>query len=109
MAIYFKSFNKSISAGSSSTLEWTTTEPITLKRIHVHERTGSSINNVQIYLTIDNEPRTLDYVPAALFTQKSQLQIPFDESLDAKTYIYMKITNNESSSVNLDITFEYSK
>ena len=108
MATIWKSLNTgSISDGSYAEKEWTPDRDIVIKKMLLVERSDYSLSNTQVYISIADKPYTKDYVPGSVigsdpeYCWKPNLKVP----KGAK--IYVKITNNVGTAINVDIVFEY--
>ena len=104
--VKFKCFNTgSISAGSSDDDKWTPDRDTKIISVILTERSGTTLNASTFYLKIGETVITRDYAPAKIF-QANANQVPkLNLDVPAKTTIYWKIVNNESSAINVDIVF----
>lgn len=103
---YIRSFHETVSAGGYAEIEWTPDEAVKIHRLLITERNGASLNNVQVYLSTPSMTITRDYAPALYFTNEFQRNQPIDLDVPAGAKIYMKITNNTASAIDVDVIFE---
>lgn len=103
---YIRAFNKSVSASSYAEIEWTPDEAVKIQRILITERSGTSLANVQVYLSTPSMTITRDYAPALYFTNDYQKNLPLNLEVPAGAKIYMKITNSGTSAIDVDVIFE---
>lgn len=101
-----------IAAGASAEKEFSPPEDWHVKKVHITDRNGGSLYNVQVYIKLPSTRADLedlitdDYAPARLFHPESRNQVVIDRDVPKGARIYIKATNNESSTVNLDVCFE---
>jgi len=108
MVTYFKTLNTgSISDGSYAEKEWTPDRDITIKKMLLIERSDISLSGAQVYISIADVPYTRDYVPGSVIGQDPEYCWKPDLKVSKGAKIYVKITNNTGSSINVDIIFEY--
>jgi len=105
---YFKTLNTgSISDGSYAEKEWTPDRDIVIKKMMLVERSDISLSNTQVYISIADVPYTKDYVPGSAIGQDLEYCWKPDLKVSKGARIYVKVTNNTGSSINVDIVFEY--
>lgn len=108
MATKFKTLNTgSINDGAYAEVEWSPSRDITIKKMIMNERSGTAGNNTQVYISIADEPYTLDFVPAAVIGNSPEYCWKPDLAVPKSGKIYIKIMNNEGAAKNWDIVFEY--
>ena len=108
MATYFKTLNTgSIATGDYAEKEWTPDRDIVIKKMMITERSGASLENVQVYISIADVPYTKDFVPASVIGSNPEYCWKPELKVSKGAKIYVKVTNSTSGSVNCDIVFEY--
>ena len=71
------------------------------------ERSDISLSGAQVYISIADVPYTKDYVPGSVIGQDPEYCWKPNLKVSKGSKIYVKITNNTGSSINVDIVFEY--
>jgi len=108
MVTYWKTLNTgSISNGSYAEKEWTPDRDIIIKKMMLIERSDYSLSNTQVYISIAGETYTKDYVPGSAIGQDPEYCWKPNLTVSKGSKIYVKITNNVGSAINVDIVFEY--
>jgi len=108
MVSYFKTLNTgSISTGSYAEKEWTPDRDIIIKKVMLIERSDKSLSNAQVYISIAGRPYTLDYVPGSAIGKDPEYCWKPNLTVTKGSKIYVKITNNVGSDINVDIVFEF--
>ena len=108
MTTVFKTINTgSIADGSYAEKEWTPDRDITIKKFMLNERSDISLANAQVYISIADVPYTKDYAPGSVFPPDPEHAWKPDLKVKKGAKIYVKITNNTGSAINVDIVFEY--
>jgi len=108
MTTVFKSLNTgSISDGSYAEVEWTPDKDITIKKMMLIERSDISLSNAQVYISIADVPYTKDFVPGSVIGQDTEYCWKPELKVSKGAKIYVKVTNNTGSSINVDVVFEY--
>jgi len=108
MVTIFKSLNTgSISDGSYAEKEWTPDRDIVIKKMLIIERSGTALDNAQVYISIADVPYTKDFVPGSVIGQDLEYCWKPDLKVPKGARIYIKITNNTGSAIDCDIVFEY--
>lgn len=108
MATEFKSLNTgSISDGSYAENEWSPDRDIVIKKMMLNERGGTAGHNTQVYIIIADHPYTKDYVPASVIGDNPEYCWKPNLEVKKGAKIYVKIANNEGSTKDWDIVFEY--
>ena len=70
------------------------------------ERSGTSLNNVQVYISIADVPYTKDFVPAAVIGSNMEYCWKPELLVSKGAEVYFKITNNAGSAINVDVVME---
>ncbi len=96
----------SIAAGSSAEKEFAPPEDWTVSHIFINDRTGSSLYNTQVYIKVGGDLLTDDFAPARLFHVDNRNLVEIGRTIAKGTSIYVKVTNNETASINPDVCFE---
>ena len=102
----------SIASGSSAEKEFSPPEDWHVKKLHILDRGGGNLYNVQVYIRLPSTRADLedlitdDFAPARLFHPESRNQVEIDRDVPKGARIYIKATNNEASAVDLDVCFE---
>jgi hypothetical protein len=108
MVLTFKSFNTGpIAAGGFAEVAWTPDTDIRIKAVVLNERSGASLNNVQVYIAIADVPYTRDFVPASVIGTNLEYCWKPDLPVSKGARIYAKLVNSGSSAVNVDVVFLY--
>jgi hypothetical protein len=103
---YFKTFNTGpISGGNYVEIRWVPDEDIQIDSILLTDRSGGSLNAVTAYIAVDSDVWTRDYVNAVVFTHDYQTIFPVNRSVRKGQTIYIKLTNNGTTTVNVDVIF----
>ena len=95
-----------IASGSSAEKEFAPPEDWTVAHIYINDRTGSDLYNTQVYIKVGGELWTDDFAPARAFHIDARNIIEINKPIAKGTSVYIKVTNNETSSINPDICFE---
>lgn len=96
-----------VSAGSTTTVEFTWYETIRVKRIYFVERSGAPLYNVDATIKFgDEDVLTREEVPISLFTYSPLEAFELNREVKAGTLIKVSVTNNGTSSVNLVLVLE---
>jgi len=105
---YFKTLNTgSIANGDYAEKTWTPDRDITIKKMVLVERSDISLSGAQVYISIADVPYTKDFVPGSVIGQDLEYCWKPDLRVSKGSEIYVKITNNTGSTINVDIVFEY--
>lgn len=108
MVSTFKTINTgSIANGNYSEQTWTPSKDITIKKMLLNERSDISLSGAQAFISIADVPYTKDFVPASMIGQDLEYCWRPDLKVSKGARIYVKVTNNTGSSINVDIVFEY--
>jgi hypothetical protein len=108
MVVTFKTLNTGpISAGGYAEVEWTPDRDVRIKAVVLNERSGASLNNVQVYISIADVPYTKDYAPASVIGTNLEYCWKPDLPVPKGARIYAKLLNSGSSAVNVDVVFLY--
>lgn len=108
MSTYFKTLELgTIAAGGSAEETWTPERDIIIRKVIVNERTGASVNAVKIYIEIAGQTYTKQFVPASVIGTNVEYCWKPDLKIPKGAEIYIKAENAGSSSVTLDVVFEY--
>ncbi len=108
MTTIWKSINTgNISDGSYAEKEWTPDRDITIKKMLLVERSDYSLSNAQVYISIADVPYTKDYVPGSVIGSDPEYCWKPNLTVKKGAKIYVKITNNVGTTINVDIVFEY--
>jgi len=104
---YFRSFNTgSFATGTYQEVTWTPTEDVHIRHLFISERTGITLDNTQVYIKVPGWIYTDDFVPAVVLGHGKPYVLDLDIEVKAGAEIYVKITNNEGESINVDVVFE---
>jgi len=95
-----------ISAGSYWEKQFAPPEDWRIKHIWLSERSGANLYNAQIYIKLGDDLITDDFAPARHFHLESRNPVEVGRDVPKGTNIYVKVTNNESSDINVDLCFE---
>ena len=108
MTTTFKTLNTGdIANGSYKELEWTPDRDITIERMLLVERSDISLSNAQVYISIADVPYTKDFVPGSVIGQDTEYCWKPNLKVSKGAKIFIKITNNTGSTINVDVVFEY--
>jgi hypothetical protein len=104
---YYKTFERDgLAVGDTYTATWTAEEDLTIKRVHVVEKTGTALRKSTFYLKIADRVYTREVVPASILAPDALtspvLNIPFKR---AETLSF-SLKNNESAAISVFVTFE---
>ena len=95
-----------IASGGSKDKEFSPPEDWHIRRIFISDRNAQSLTDVLAYIKLGDELITDDYAPAHLFGSDPLVALEIDKDVSKGTTIYVKMTNNKSSDVDIDICFE---
>ena len=110
MVVTFKSINTgTITNSSYAEVTWTPDTDIIIRKILLNERSDISLSGTQVYIAIADVPYTKDYVPGSMIGQDLEYCWSPDLAVNKGAKIYIKITNNTGSSIDVDMTFLYEK
>ena len=108
MPTTFKTLNTgSIADGDHAEKDWTPDRDITIRKMMLNERGGNALNGAQVFISIADVPYTKDYVPATAIGTNLEYCWKPNLPVAKGAKIYVKITNNTGSAINIDIVFEY--
>jgi len=103
---YIRAFNTgNISDGAYKEIEWKPTEKVHIKWITISERSSKTLDNTQIYVSIPGWVFTRDFSPGLLWGHSQPYLLPFERDIEAGTRVYVKVTNNEGETINVDVCF----
>jgi hypothetical protein len=106
----FKTFKTigigSIAAGGQAESIWESDGDYTLHKIIIVEKTGASINQVEVTIRIDGTILTKDVVPAVVLSLANNNPTIIDTDLKDGQKITFGLKNNESASRNLYAVLE---
>ena len=71
------------------------------------ERSDISLSGAQVYISIADVPYTRDFVPGSVIGSDPEYCWKPELYVSKGARIYVKVTNNTGSSINVDIVFEY--
>ena len=104
----FKSLNTGdIATGSYAEVEWTPDKDITLHKMLINERNDYSLSNVQVYISLADNPVTKDFVPASVIGSDTEYCYKPEAKISKGAKIYVKVTNSSANTINCDVVFEY--
>jgi len=95
-----------ISSGSYWEKEFAPAEDWHIKRIYISDRSAQTLTDVLAYIKLGDKLITDDYAPASIFGADPLVALEVDRDVAKGTSIYVKITNNKTTDVNIDVCFE---
>lgn len=101
--------SKSISASGSADIEYTFSDELTIVRLFIWETSGADLYNVSMTLRIEDEYITHDSIPAEIFNTDRRDAWELNWRVKNGTKLYMTLTNNGSSTVNVKVFAEIVK
>ena len=108
MASIFKTLNTGdIASGNYAEKPWVAPRDLTIKKMLIVERNGYSLDNVQVFISIDDVPYTKDFVPASVIGSDTEYCWKPNLPIKQGTRIYVKVQNSSGNTINCDIVFEY--
>ncbi|MBW2672768.1 MAG: hypothetical protein JRD89_05020 [Deltaproteobacteria bacterium] len=96
-----------IEAAATAEDEWTPDKDITIRKVLFNERTGASLNAVEVYIEIAGVPYTKPLVPASIVGTTLEYCWKPDLVVRKGAKIYTKLENTGASAVEVDLVFEY--
>jgi len=107
MVLKFKTLVISASASSSGEDYFAPEKPIILKKILVHEESGTALHDVHIKISVADIPYTKDTIPCYLldcyYNQAPELNYPVEKG----SRIDITITNDTASDVVVRVVLAY--
>jgi hypothetical protein len=96
----------SVAAGATGEQSWTSDGDYTIHRIYLVEKTGASINAVEVTIRLDGTLLSRDYVPAAILGVAHVNNPVIDVSIKNGQKITFGVKNNESAARALYVVLE---
>jgi hypothetical protein len=96
----------SVAAGATTEKSWEADGDYTIHRIYVVEKTGASINAVEVTIRLDETLLSRDYVPAVILSPGHVNNPVMDVALKEDQKITFGIKNNETGARNLYVVLE---
>jgi len=105
---YLKSLNTgNIAVGGSATVTWTLDEDIHLKRMYLNDRNKTNLSSSQVWAEFGaGNVITKDYAPCSIFGNSPLNALLIERDFPKGSVFTLKITNGESSAINVDVVFE---
>ena len=96
------------SLASGASVDQTISNPVDwhIKHVYIVDRGAQTLTDVQVYVSINNNPLTDDYAPASLFGSDVLVAIDIDRDVKSGSTIYVKLTNSSSNTYDIDVCFE---
>lgn len=94
----------SVGATASYTDIFIPEKPLKFKRLMVSERAGAALNNVHMQILIAGVPFIRETIPLSVVGSTYDRALPLEFETGGE--IRIKITNNTSTAITLDLVFE---
>lgn len=103
---YFKTIELTIAAGGTAEDSWTPETDVRIKKVYVIGQGTVDLTQVDLYIEVAGETKTKALVPAKIFDPSIPVHPDIDWTITSGSKIYIKATNNSSSSYTIRIVFE---
>ena len=96
----------SVSAGGTQEKEWTSDDDYIIHKIYVVEKSGQTLYQYEVTITLDGYAVTKDVVPASILAPDSLFSPTLDIELGKDRVIKFSVENGESASRDCYIVME---
>ena len=96
----------SVAAGATAEKSWEADDDYTIHRIYVVEKTGASINAVEVTIRLDDTLLSRDYVPAVILSPGHVNNPAIDIAFKKGQKITFGVKNNEAAARSLYAVLE---
>lgn len=104
---FYKYFDEdALAIDGSHEEEWSPTEDVVIKRIHLARKNGSSFTDSTFYLKVGKEVYTMDVVPCAVLGPDKLTSPVLEIPVKAKATLSFVLKNLEGVAIDVMETFE---
>ena len=95
----------SIAAGASWEKQFAPNEDWNIKYILFSDRGNQPLTDVLTYIKLGEDLVTDDYSPASIFGSDKLTALDIDKTIPTGTPVYIKVTNNKTAAIDIDVCF----